>query len=43
MEVAHLHQNQLTTQWSVSEAALERWSCERIGPKFLKTCGRCSA
>jgi hypothetical protein len=40
MDVAHLNQKQLATRWSVSEATLERWRCDGIGPKFLKLCGR---
>lgn len=40
MEVAHLNQKQLAARWSVSEASLERWRSEGIGPKFLKICGR---
>lgn len=40
MEVVHLNQKQLATRWGVSEATLERWRSEGIGPKFLKLCGR---
>lgn len=40
MEVAHLNQKQLAARWHVSEASLERWRCEGIGPKFLEICGR---
>ncbi len=40
MEVAHLNQKQLAARWSISEATLERWRSEGIGPKFLKLCGR---
>ncbi|GAC1315605.1 MAG: hypothetical protein NVSMB28_00400 [Collimonas sp.] len=40
MEVAHLNQKQLAARWHVSEASLERWRCEGIGPQFLKICGR---
>lgn len=40
MEVVHLNQKQLATRWDVSEATLERWRSEGIGPKFLKLCGR---
>ena len=40
MEVVHLNQKQLAARWSVSEATLERWRSEGIGPKFLKLCGR---
>jgi hypothetical protein len=40
MDVAHLNQKQLAARWSISEATLERWRSEGIGPKFLKLCGR---
>ena len=40
MDVVHFNQKQLATRWDVSEASLERWRCEGIGPKFLKLCGR---
>ena len=40
MDVVHLNQKQLAARWCVSEAALERWRCEGIGPRFLKLCGR---
>lgn len=40
MEVAHFNQKQLATRWGISEATLERWRSEGIGPKFLKLCGR---
>jgi predicted site-specific integrase-resolvase len=40
VEVAHLNQKQLAARWSISEATLERWRSEGIGPKFLKLCGR---
>ena len=40
MEVAHLNQKQLAARWSISEATLERWRSEGVGPKFLKICGR---
>ena len=40
MEVAHLNQKQLAARWSISEATLERWRSEGLGPKFLKLCGR---
>jgi DNA-binding transcriptional regulator YiaG len=33
MEVIHLNQKQLSTRWNVSEATLERWRCDGIGPK----------
>lgn len=40
MDVVHLNQKQLATRWCISEATLERWRNARIGPKFLKLCGR---
>lgn len=40
MDVVHLNQKQLAARWCVSEATLERWRSEGIGPKFLKLCGR---
>lgn len=40
MDVVHLDQKQLAARWNVSEASLERWCSEGIGPKFLKICGR---
>jgi len=40
MEVVHLNRRQLAAHWNISEAPLERWRSEGIGPKFLKLCGR---
>ena len=40
MEVVHLNQKQLVTRWPLSEACLERWRSECIGPKFMKLKGR---
>ena len=40
MEVVHLNQKQLAARWCISEATLERWRSEGLGPKFLKLCGR---
>ena len=40
MAVVHLNQQQLAARWCVSEATLERWRCEGLGPRFLKLCGR---
>lgn len=40
MEVAHLNQKQLAARWSISEATLERWRSEGIGPRYLKIGGR---
>ncbi|WP_446808502.1 helix-turn-helix transcriptional regulator [Methylomonas sp. 2BW1-5-20] len=39
MEVNHLTQKQLAARWSISDASLERWRCDGIGPKFLKIQG----
>lgn len=35
MDTKHLGQKQLAARWSISEASLERWRSEGIGPKFL--------
>ena len=40
MDVVHLNQKQLAARWCISEATLERWRSEGIGPKFLKLSGR---
>ena len=40
MNVRHLSQRQLTERWCLSEATLERWRTEGIGPVFLKLQGR---
>ncbi|CAG1000863.1 hypothetical protein BURK2_02997 [Burkholderiales bacterium] len=40
MEVVHLNQKQLAARWHLSEACLERWRSEGIGPKFKKLKGR---
>lgn len=40
MDVVHFNQKQLAARWDISEATLERWRCEGIGPNFLKLCGR---
>ena len=40
MEVVHLNQKQLAARWSISEASLERWRSEGIGPRHLKIGGR---
>jgi predicted site-specific integrase-resolvase len=40
MEVIHLNQKQLATRWAISEATLERWRSEGIGPVFLKLTGQ---
>ncbi|MDN3638754.1 hypothetical protein QWY82_08040 [Simiduia curdlanivorans] len=40
MEVLHMNQRQLANRWGVSEACLERWHSEGIGPQLLKLRGR---
>ncbi len=40
MSIKHLNQRQLADRWDVSEASLERWRSEGIGPIFLKLKGR---
>lgn len=40
MEVVHFNQKQLAARWHLSEACLERWRSEGIGPKFIKLKGR---
>ena len=40
VEVAHLTQKQLAARWRRSEACLERWRSDGIGPRFLKLRGR---
>jgi len=39
MEVVHFNQKQLAARWHLSEACLERWRSEGIGPKFMKLKG----
>lgn len=40
MSIKHLNQRQLAERWNVSEASLERWRSEGIGPVYLKLQGR---
>ncbi len=40
MSIKHLNQRQLADRWDLSEASLERWRTEGIGPVFLKLQGR---
>ena len=40
MQVIHLSQKGLAERWRMSEATLERWRSDRIGPAFLKIRGR---
>jgi predicted site-specific integrase-resolvase len=35
-----MNQRQLANRWGVSEATLERWRSDGIGPVFLKLQGR---
>lgn len=39
MDTVHLDQKQLGTRWGISQASLERWRCEGIGPAYLKLKG----
>jgi len=40
LNIKHLNQRQLADRWDVSEATLERWRSEGIGPIYLKLQGR---
>ena len=40
MSIQHLQQRQLADRWGISEATLERWRSEGIGPVFLILQGR---
>lgn len=40
MSIKHLNQRQLAERWGISEASLERWRSEGIGPVFMKIQGR---
>ena len=40
MSLKHLNQLQLADRWNLSEATLERWRSDGIGPIFLKLQGR---
>lgn len=40
MSIKHFNQRQLADRWAISEASLERWRSEGIGPVFLKIQGR---
>lgn len=40
MTIKHLNQRQLADRWDLSEASLERWRTEGIGPVFMKLQGR---
>jgi hypothetical protein len=39
MQVIHLSQKELAKRWRMSEATLEHWRSDRIGPVFLKILG----
>ena len=39
MRVKHFNQRELADRWDVSEATLERWRSEGIGPVYLKLQG----
>ena len=38
--IKHIKQKQLAVRWDLSEATLERWRSEGIGPVYLKLHGR---
>ncbi|RPE15469.1 DNA-binding protein [Burkholderia pseudomallei] len=40
MSIKHLNQRDLAERWDISEATLERWRSDGIGPVFLKLQGR---
>lgn len=40
MTVILMNQRQLANRWGVSEATIERWRSEGIGPTYLKLQGR---
>ena len=40
MQVIHLGEKELAERWRMSEATLERWRSDRIGPVFLNIRGR---
>jgi DNA-binding transcriptional regulator YiaG len=35
-----ISQNELAQRWQVSEATLERWRSQRMGPQFLRLGGQ---
>ena len=40
MSIKHLNQRQLAERWNLSEATLERWRSDDLGPPYLKLHGR---
>ncbi len=40
MDVIHLNQKQLAVRWQMAEATLASWRSDRVGPDYLKICGR---
>jgi hypothetical protein len=40
VSIKHFNQRQLADRWDLSEATLERWRSEGIGPIFLKLQGQ---
>ncbi|WP_103707000.1 helix-turn-helix transcriptional regulator [Paraburkholderia eburnea] len=40
MDIVHFNQRQLAARWGVSEATLERWRSDGIGPRYLKLVGK---
>ncbi|MCA7902613.1 helix-turn-helix domain-containing protein [Burkholderia cepacia] len=39
MDIVHFNRRQLAARWGVSEATLERWRSDGIGPRYLKLVG----
>lgn len=40
MDVVYFNQRQLAARWGVSEATLERWRSDGVGPRYLKLVGK---
>jgi predicted DNA-binding transcriptional regulator AlpA len=40
MEGRCIFQNELAQRWQISEATLERWRSQRMGPQFLRLGGQ---
>lgn len=38
-EIRHLTQRELANRWNKSEATIERYRCDGVGPKYLKIGG----
>ncbi len=39
-QVRHLTQRELAQRWSKSEATIERYRCDGVGPQYLKIGGK---